>query len=384
MSLQKINFKPMIEKFFINKERFGFDKESANKFNFAIIKRESTLTYEEFWILSNAYYDYDIKRFIKIDPNRTSFGIQFQANGTYPGEEGIDNYNIGINVWRNPRKDDVEAAFPGWRTDSTYDFAPFMNNNHIGLGSKSNADVWNEFAVFSGWSNSFMIDSYGGMTIGGAGFEIDGNGIFPFTRVTSSRYTANNKTWHLLGLLDNAYHPTKGSSQCDDNSTYSWFVGLRTPAQYDNSTPPKEKDLLKDNTQAEFVVMYNDTQKPTTGAHAGEKDYLNPENWHTVFSVGVDGLDMATKEDVSNKTNSMNTTNKDTKYPTVQAVENYAQPIGNYLTEHQNISGKEDNANKTNSMSVNNNEKSTKYPTVQAVENYIDEIIGDINEDLMS
>lgn len=378
MSLQKINFKPMIEKFFINKERFGFDKESANKFNFAIIKKESTLTYEEFWILSNAYYDYDIKRFIKIDPNSTSFGIQFQANGTYPGEEGTDNYNVGINVWRNPKKSDA------FKDTSSFDYSDFDNNNYIGAERLSD-NAWIEYGVASGWSNSFMIDSYGRMTIGGAGFEIDGNGIFPFTRVTSSRYTANNKTWHLLGLLDNAYHPTKWQSQCDDNSTYSWFVGLRTPAQYDNnSNPPKEKDLLKDNTQAEFVVMYNDTQKPTTGDHAGETDYLNPENWHTVFSVGVDGLDMATKEDVNNKTNSMDTTNKDTKYPTVQAVEDYAQPIGNYLTEHQNISGKEDNANKTNSMSINNNEKSTKYPTVQAVENYIDEIIGDINEDLMS
>lgn len=330
MSLQKINFKPMIEKFFINKERFGFDKESANKFNFAIIKKESTLTYEEFWILSNAYYDYDIKRFIKIDPNSTSFGIQFQANGTYPGEEGTDNYNVGINVWRNPKKSDA------FKDTSSFDYSDFDNNNYIGAERLSD-NAWIEYGVASGWSNSFMVDSYGGMTIGGTGFEIDGNGIFPFTRVTSSRYTANNKTWHLLGLLDNAYHPTKWQSQCDDNSTYSWFVGLRTPAQYDDDNPPKEKDLLKDNTQSEFVVMYNDTQKPTTGDHAGETDYLNPENWHIVFSVGVDGLDMATKEDVSNKTNSMTTTNKD-----------------------------------------------TKYPTVQAVEDYVDEIIGDINEDLMS
>ena len=51
------------------------------------------------------------------------------------------------------------------------------------------------------------------------------------------------------------------------------------------------------------------------------------------------------KEDKSNKSSSITTdTGSTTKYPTVKAVEDYAQPIGNYLTTHQDITGKADNS----------------------------------------
>lgn len=44
------------------------------------------------------------------------------------------------------------------------------------------------------------------------------------------------------------------------------------------------------------------------------------------------------KEDKSNKSSSITTdTGSTTKYPTVKAVEDYAQPKGNYLTEHQTL-----------------------------------------------
>ena len=44
------------------------------------------------------------------------------------------------------------------------------------------------------------------------------------------------------------------------------------------------------------------------------------------------------KEDKSNKSSSIATdTGSTTKYPTVKAVEDYAQPIGNYLTSHQSL-----------------------------------------------
>ena len=265
--------------------RVGLDQLSSYKFNFATIKKtevaldQSVITDEEFWILSNAYFDYDINRFVKIDPEHTSFGIQVQANGTYPGEAQLGYAsNVGINFWRNPRKSDVEASFPDWRTDPVNDFAPFMEDSYIGLGLKSDSSYWREFGVYAGWSNSFMIDSYGGMTVGGAGFEIDGNGIFPFTRLTSSRYydSAEDKVWHLLGLLDNAYHPTRWGWSCDDNSTWSWFVGFKTP---------EASDLVKDNEDAIFVVMYNDTPP-----NPNNKEELIIADWNTVLEVSPSAI----------------------------------------------------------------------------------------------
>lgn len=53
--------------------------------------------------------------------------------------------------------------------------------------------------------------------------------------------------------------------------------------------------------------------------------------------------DISGKEDKTNKSSSISTdTGSTTKYPTVKAVEDYAQQKGNYLTSHQDISGKLD------------------------------------------
>ena len=63
-----------------------YNTSAEAKFNYAIIKKTlNAITYEELWILSNAYYDYTNSRFVKMDINNTSFGIQIQANGAYPG-----------------------------------------------------------------------------------------------------------------------------------------------------------------------------------------------------------------------------------------------------------------------------------------------------------
>ena len=264
--------------------KFGLNQESSGKFNYAIIKKEvetsgEPIVYEELWILANAYYNYNEERFVKIDPTHTSFGIEIQGNGTYHGEAELGySDNTGINIWRNPKKSDFEASFPNWATDPYYDFSDYMGaNSYIGLKLRSN-DEWLEYGYMAGWTNSFMIDSYGGMTIGGSGFEIDGNGIFPFTRVTHSRYMdENNKVWHLLGLLDNAYHPTTGGWQCDSNATYSWFVGFKTP---------EKTSLIKDNVNTSFVVMYNDT--PSYGEPY--QHYLDVSKWHIVFEVNTGGI----------------------------------------------------------------------------------------------
>ena len=252
--------------------KLGLNQSEADKFNYAVISRvEDNITNIELWILANAYYDYSNKKFVKINPKSNSFGIQIQSEGNYPGETELgylDNTSIG--VWRHPK---VSAIY---KDTTNYDYTDLEEKGWIGCKRKSD-NKWFEFGVSAGWNNNFMMDSYGGMTIGGAGFEIDGNGIFPYTRLTSSRYTdENNNVFHLLGLLDNAYHPTKDGWECDDNSTYSWFIGLRTP---------ESSDLIKDNVHASFVVMYNDT--PYNGNNNHE---LDVGRWHIVFEVNTNGM----------------------------------------------------------------------------------------------
>ena len=255
--------------------KLGLDQSGMDNFNFALISDSDNLQMD-YWILVNAFYDYKLKRFIKIDNTQTSFGIQLQAKGTYAGEEEIDPHNTGVNIWRNPAFYDNEGNFIVYTDTSTYDYADVENKNYIGAKKLSNGE-WVQYGVSSGWNNACMIDSYGGMTIGGAGFEIDGNGIFPFTRLTHSIYTDDeNHRWALFGLLDNAYHGTSTTWGCDSNATYSWFVGLRSPVSNAN---------MKDNTQTEFIVMYNDTPY-----NQGNQYELDVSKWHIVFRIGTQGV----------------------------------------------------------------------------------------------
>lgn len=257
----------------VKKTLYGddYNVSSAGKFNFAIIKKEETnITYEELWILSNAYYNYTAKRFVKIDPTHASFGIQIQANGSYPGEADLGYMdNVGINIWRNPIKTDA------FKDTTSFDYSGWDNNNYIGA-KKLSDNSWQEFGISTGWNNSFMVDSYGGMTIGGAGFEVDGNGIYPYTRLTSSAYTdENNNVYYLLGLLDNAYHPTTSGWDCDSNTFYSWFIGMKFPHKSGTY-------LMKDSENAKFVVMYNDTPSNQNNVHS-----LNVSKWKTVFETDL-------------------------------------------------------------------------------------------------
>ena len=49
-------------------QKLGFNQVNSNKFNFAVItKVEDGLEYQEFWILSNAYYNYETNLFYKIE-----------------------------------------------------------------------------------------------------------------------------------------------------------------------------------------------------------------------------------------------------------------------------------------------------------------------------
>lgn len=68
------------------------------------------------------------------------------------------------------------------------------------------------------------------------------------------------------------------------------------------------------------------------------KNFLAEKN-HTHSGYLTSHQDITGKEDIANKSDNITTdTGSTTKYPTVNAVESYAQPIGNYLTSHQSLS----------------------------------------------
>lgn len=249
-------------------ERFGFDKPNNDKFNFAVItKIEDDIEYQEFWILSNAYYDYDDGYFHKIDLHNTSFGIQIQGKGAYYGEASLGYYdNSGLNVWRNPPIENLD-----WATDEQK--RCLVEDGIIG---EYVGGVIQTFAVSCGWNNAFMFDSYGGMTIGGTGFEIDGNGIFPYTRVANCLYTnpSDNKEYGYIALLHNAYNSTRFGWDCDNNRTYSWMMGIHAPV--DTNLGGNNLDL----SQADFRVMYNDTPFNQSNIHE-----LDITRWKTILKV---------------------------------------------------------------------------------------------------
>lgn len=251
-------------------ERLGLNETDSNKFNFATIsKTESGIDYIEYWLLINAYYDETTERFIKMDGTATSFGIQMQAKGTYPGEQALGyTNNTGVNVWRNPRKADV------YKDTTNFDYTDFDNNNHIGAKKRSNNE-WVTFGIGTGWINNLMTDSYGGVTVGGAGIEIDGNNIFPYSRLTSSKYNDGTNNYYLLGILENAYHPTTAEWDCDNNTKQAWFFGFKYP----------EKTGAKDSENGKFIVMYNDMNHIDPSANGYTIEDMNVNDWHVILEV---------------------------------------------------------------------------------------------------
>ena len=262
----------------------SYDTTAEGKFNYAIInKTEDGLTYHELWILANAYYDYTNQRFVKQDLTAASFGVQLQAKGTYPGEHELGYDDIqGINFWRNPIRDNDHTFYD----NSLYDYTDTLANDWIGAeyddsswGSKNG--TWREFGLSAGWNNNFMTDSNGGITVGGAGFEVDGNGIFPFIRLSSSRYYDGSNAYYLTGVIENAYHPSAYQSggtwynswDCDSNEYGAYFFGLRIPV--DGTTGGK------DTANAKFVVMYNDMEN----ASSSSINDMDVTDWEVLLEV---------------------------------------------------------------------------------------------------
>jgi hypothetical protein len=74
--------------------------------------------------------------------------------------------------------------------------------------------------------------------------------------------------------LDNSYH---GGTGCDSNATYSWFIGMKASIDSDN---------VKDNHNASFVIMYNNTPE----MEEEHKHELDDTQWNVVFEVDTSGV----------------------------------------------------------------------------------------------
>ncbi|MDD6050938.1 MAG: hypothetical protein PUC00_06665 [Clostridiales bacterium] len=180
-----------------------------------------TVTNKEYWFFVNARWDEETRRFKRIDIGKNSFGIQMQAAGTYPGEETLGYIdNQGIGYWRAIGRDYFLTH------GDTANAAAVSEDIGTMIG-----DEWREFGVYLGWNNCFMLDSYGGMTIGGAGFEIDGNGIYPYSRLSMCKHedVPGSVGYAFMGTLWNAYHQLLGS---DDEAQCDYAAGFKAPIDY--------------------------------------------------------------------------------------------------------------------------------------------------------
>ncbi len=225
----------------------------------------------ELWLLINARYDYEAKRFKRINVNDFSFGWQMQGGGTYPGEEAIgDVTNQGMNLWKangkhaygvnDPSRDLTGEDIGAWQSDGS----------------------WREFGIMLGWNNVFMNDSYGGMTIGGSGFEIDGSGTSPFKRLSLGKFSGgsidpNKKPQdYVFTYNGTCWNTQHGLWNMDVKETDSFFWGMESPINwYDN--PNKTFDPYSnraDLTQAKYVIKRLPANKDSKF-----------ENWENVLEI---------------------------------------------------------------------------------------------------
>lgn len=221
-------------------------KQDVAPYNFTVITGvRGGVPYTEVWILINAWYDYKTKRFKRVDVNNFSFGWQMQGGGTYPGEENFGDFiNQGMNLWKANGKAAYGIGDP-MRDATGEDIGAMINGK------------WQEFGIMLGWQNAFMIDSYAGMTIGGQGFEIDGNGTYPYKRVSLGKFNGGSITpnkpysdygYAYNGTLWNAFH---GLFDSDARASNSFYWGMVSPIDfYDIGTyNPYSNRASLDNTK---------------------------------------------------------------------------------------------------------------------------------------
>ncbi|MCR8844049.1 hypothetical protein NQ117_10165 [Paenibacillus sp. SC116] len=186
----------------------------------------------EYWLLINARYDSETKRFKRIDVDNFSFGWQMQAGGTYPGEENIGDFiNQGMNLWKaNGRK----AYAVG---------DPMREQTGEDIGALQPDGTWKEYGIMLGWVNHFMCDAYGGMTIGGSGFEIDGSGTYPFCRVSLGKFVGGSSVpnrpvqEYVFSYNGTCWNTQHGIWNKDVDSDSGFFFGMQAPINFYDQGP---------------------------------------------------------------------------------------------------------------------------------------------------
>ena len=241
-----------------------------NFFNIAVIHElKNDLEYVELWLLINAKYNHETKRFQRINVDNFSFGWQMQAGGTYPGEEGYDDINQGVNLWKANGKKAYAQGDP--MRDQT--------NEDIGMMVDGK---WKEYGIMGGWTNVFMLDSYGGMTIGGAGFEIDGNGMYPYRRVSLGKFSGGSTqadrdqreyVFGYCGECWNIYHGLWGMDDMNEDSLY-W--GMEAPIKWMEDGQYNPYSNRCDLAQAKFVIK-----------HLPKWYGAQIENWHNIMEIDI-------------------------------------------------------------------------------------------------
>ena len=102
-----------------------------------------------------------------------------------------------------------------------------------------------------------------------------------------------------------------------------------------------------------------------------DNEYPTAKAVHSVASTKLDKSDAFSKNynDLTNK-------------PTIPTKTSDLINDSNFITAHQDISGKENTSNKVTTISSSSD--NIQYPTAKAVVDYIDSIIGDINDYITS
>ncbi|WP_245596206.1 hypothetical protein [Paenibacillus taiwanensis] len=250
------------------------DESEQSKYNFVVLTGiRGGVEYTELWILVNAWYDYATQRFKRINVNNFSFGWQLQGGGTYPGEELTgDPMNQGVSLWKANGKKAYSVG------------DPMRELTGEDIGAPDGQGGWREFGIMLGWNNVFMCDSYGGMTIGGSGLEIDGSGVSPFKRVSLGKFSGGsidpNRAYVDYGYAYNGsmWNSQHGMWNMDEYKYNSFFWGMVSPLDfYDTGAyNPDSNRALLDNTKWVWRLLSKHKEPKV-------------ENWIDVFEISQAG-----------------------------------------------------------------------------------------------
>lgn len=108
--------------------KFGFDEQDNEFINFALFNNE-------YWFLTNAIYDYDNNRFVKLNNSHESLGVQIK--------------DADFSIWRSNNRSSTTVPSP---YNTAYNYTTTFGNNYIGALNKS-TNKWENFNIPFGWEN---------------------------------------------------------------------------------------------------------------------------------------------------------------------------------------------------------------------------------------